>query len=895
MGVTYKAFDERLRIEVALKLITPGQVDDPKTQALFLREARGAARVRHPNVANVVFLHDTPGNFFYAMEFIAGESLQEWLRTRGALPPMMAIGFAMQIARGLGAIHEQRIVHRDLKPANLMIVAAGQQKTRVGSDSNPDAWQVKIIDFGLARGFTGEGLGTEVNAQTIGFRGTALYASPEQCEERGQIDGRSDLYSLGCILWEMLLGAPPFRARTHREILNQHVAQGLPMERIAYLPSELRAVLTRLLAKDPGDRFDDADAVVQALAACAARPVSAVGMPADLDHTIAHLGPNASGTTGAGSTAAPRRRATGFAIAAVALLLLGAAWIFSRGKSAASSPATVAASSPAVVATPAVPPAPGLSVVARKAIAVLPFSNLSSDKDNEYFADGIHEDVLSNLSKMRDLRVISRTSVMPYKAGSRNLKQIAAELNVATVLEGSVRRAGDRVRITTQLSDARTDEVLWTATYDRDLKDVFAIQTDVSQNIAQALQAKLSPAEVTEIREVRKENVEAYDLYLRGLAEFRKARKEDNERAIELYKQAIGKDARYALAYAALADAYTMKVGAFEEPPGWLDAAIQAAEKAISLDPRSEEAYAALGSAYAQKGWVRRAIAAYEKALQINANFADAGLKLSTLYIWSDRWDEAWLLLRRGVETTPDSASPCIWLGLIYFGLGEVDAGERWMRRGISKLHDASKEQQLAMVLAYSKKNFQQVLDLMHKRIGAGGWLQASAAHHLGELPWVLPPGYCAFMAALRLGDWQEARENIDSVLRVADVDGINYRGILASNAYVLRHEHREKDIRESCGKLVRLCQRAIDSGNEYWEPYLSLAFGQWMLGNREECDRNIDLGVKAGFFIGRVDQEDTNIEILMENPKFVAVMAEMNKRLEIMRGRIRELEKQYP
>ncbi len=741
MGVTYKAHDEQLRVDVALKVITPGRVDDAKAQSLFQREARAAARVRHPNVASVVFLSTTPGNFFYAMEFVAGESLADWLQTRGALPPALAIGFATQIARGLGAIHEQQIVHRDLKPANLMVVAAGREKSRAGSEANPDAWQIKIIDFGLARGFGDGGLGTELSAQTIGFRGTARYASPEQCQEHGEIDGRSDLYALGCILWEMLLGTPPFGARTHRELLNQHVGQGAPLEQIAHLPETVQAVLTRLLEKDPARRFPDADAVDKALERCwerLARGEDRIDGLAQTTRQAAVACDSPDAAVSDNKTTPSSRRATMTTVTAICglVILLGGAIWFLRRESPAPPQAVAPPAAQPVAATVPIPAAAPL----RKAIAVLPFSNLSSDKDNEYFADGIHEDVLSNLSKIRDLRVISRASVMPYKSGNRNLKQIAGDLNVATVLEGSVRRAGNRVRITTQLSDARTDEVLWSETYDREMKDVFEIQTDVSQNIARALQAKLSPAEVTEIREVRGENVEAYDLYLRGLAEFRKVRKEENERAIELYKQAVGKDPNYALAYAALADAYTMKVATFEEPPAWLDAAIQAAEKAIALDPRCEEAHAALGSAYTNKGWIRRAIFAYEKALQINSNYADAALSLSTLYFWTGRWDKAWPLLRRSVETAPDSANPCIWLGFIYFELGELDTGEQWMRRGMARLHDVSKEQQVAMLIAYARKDYRQVLDLMHERIGKGGWMQATAAHHIGELPWVPVP-----------------------------------------------------------------------------------------------------------------------------------------------------------
>ena len=240
MGVTYKAYDEQLRVDVALKIITPAQVDEPKTQALFLREARAAARVHHPNVAGVVFLSTAPGNFFYAMEFVAGESLQDWRRTRGSLAPRMAVSFAAQIARGLEAIHAQQIVHRDLKPANLMIVATGRGKPGESVDTNPAAWQVKIIDFGLARPFDGGTRSSMLDAPTTGFRGTALYASPEQCLERADIDGRSDQYALGCVLFEMLTGAPPFRSRSLHELMSQHVSQPPPLELLGHLPASLQ-------------------------------------------------------------------------------------------------------------------------------------------------------------------------------------------------------------------------------------------------------------------------------------------------------------------------------------------------------------------------------------------------------------------------------------------------------------------------------------------------------------------------------------------------------------------------------------------------------------------------------------------------------------------------------
>ncbi len=886
MGVTYKAYDEELRIDVALKVITPAQVDDAKAQALFLREARAAARVRHPNVASVVFLNSTPGNFFYAMEFVSGESLLEWLRTRGVLPPMTAVGFATQIARGLGAIHEQHIVHRDLKPANLMILPASREKTRAGTDLNPDAWQIKIIDFGLARGFTGEGLGTEVNAQTIGLRGTALYASPEQCQEHGQIDGRSDLYSLGCILWEMLTGAPPFRARTHREILNQHVAQSLPLERIAHLPEDVQAVLARLLEKDAEDRYADADAAGKALERCREFLADRGRQSQHADRTTTHVEHPSVAAAGVGATPSARQQKGGIALAVAAVFIASAGWYFWHGRSLVPAPTLAATPGASAVASSA--PAP------RKAIAVLPFANFSPDKDNEYFADGIQEDVLSSLSRLRDLKVISRASVLGYKPGARNLKQIATDLGVATIVDGSVRRAGNQVRVTASLIDARTDEVLWSANYDREMKDIFAMQSDIAQNVARAVQVQLSPTEAAGLRETRGGNPAAYDLYLQAVATYRKFRTEDNERAIELFKRAIAEDQRYALAYAGLADAYEMKVDKFESPLSWQESAIEAAQKAISLDARCGEGYNALAGVYVSKGWFGRAQAAYEKALQINPGEVGVGARLAGIYYTVGRWEDAWRLLRRAIDVDPENAYYCIQLGEIYLGMGEYEKGERWMRRAMAKLHDPLKEQQLEITLAYARKDYAQVIKLYRERLRTTGGQQTTAVV-LGEIPGEGPPGYFHAMALGRTGDIATLRENTGSGLAVADPDGFMYRQILTSVAYLQRMDGKEAEMRETCRRGIELTQRAPDAGNESPEPPWNIAFYAWLLGDVQLCNRSLDAAVNAGLFLGRVDQEDTNVDVLKENPKFVQILADMNRRIDEMRPRIRELEKRYP
>jgi TolB-like protein len=829
MGVTYKAFDEQLRIDVALKLITPARVNDAKTQALLLREARAAARVRHPNVASVVFLSTTPGSLFYAMEFVAGEPLADRLRARGALPPQMAVGFAIQIARGLGAIHEQQIVHRDLKPANLMIVAAGGEKRRAESETNPDAWQIKIIDFGLARGFSGEGLGTVADAQTVGFRGTALYASPEQCEERGELDGRSDLYSLGCILWETLLGAPPFGARTHRELLNQHVALPAPLDRLAHLPPSLSVVLGRLLAKDPADRFADAEAVEKALQQCREHLESGHG-----------LGEHAVITTHDAALAAPPNR---------------------------SAPSS------------------------RKAVAVLPFANLSSDKENEYFADGIQEDVLTNLSRIRDLKVISRTSVMGYRGKTLNLREIARELGVGTVVEGSVRRSGNRIRVSAQLIDANSDEHLWAENFDSEMTDIFAIQTKIAQQIAQALEARLSPVEAVGLQTGRVENLAAYEIYRRGLAEFRRYRNEDNDRAIASFRDAIEKDPAYAKAHAALSEAYAYKVDKLDGPLYWLDSAIQSAERAVAIDPQSVEGYQALGTAYFRKGWFRRAVESLGKALELNPHSAEVLDRQGEIRQAAGDWVTAWEMVRQAVDLDPSDPYHRLRVGDLYFCLGEIESGESWMRRGMEHLHDPPKTQELEIRIAHSRGDFAGIPEMYQRRLASR---MTEFEVSFGDLPMRAPVGYYAAMADWRMRKFPAVAMQVDEAMRMANPEGAQHRLILTGIAIVRRREGREAEMRDACRKIVQFSRQELDAGSESPATHFNFAIAAWLLGDRDLSDQQIDHAMQKGLLLGKTDQSDMMPETLLENPRFEAAFGEMNRKIEVQRAQIRELEKRY-
>ena len=665
MGVTYKAYDPQLRVEVALKVINPGQVGDAKTQALFLREARAAARVHHGNVANVVFLSQDPANAFYAMEFIAGESLRDWLQTRSPLPPLLAIGLAEQIALGLEAIHAENVVHRDLKPGNVMILRTSRGREEGASDSDAATWLAKIIDFGLARAFAGDSLSSNLDAQTTGFRGTAVYASPEQCQERADLDGRADLYSLGCILWEMLVGAPPFRGNSLHELLTFHVSRPVPLTLLSRFPASLQAVVARLLAKEPEGRFSNAALAVKALERCRERILSGAegvdgsGPASQLETALA-----APAKVGA------RNRAVLLALGGV-MLAGGLAW---TGWSAGwwqRSPSLTEKTPPTVATTPMPAPTsasgsgPAAVTAPEKSIAVLPFENLSSDKENAFFADGVQDQILTDLSRIADLRVTSRTSVMRYRAlGDRSMREIAKELGVVYILEGTVQRAGNKVRVTAQLIDTRTDAHVWAEKYDRDLADVFGIQSEVATAIAGQLKAKLTVAERAAIEERPTNDLAAYDLYLRARAleqtetEMMLPQTPEIPRQVaRLLDEAVSRDPKFLQAYS-MAVGVNDRIAATsrgDESKDYRARAEASLGAAIRLAPEAGEtllaqanhAYLALSDRRAAREWLGKALVALP-------NNAEAWALLGAVNRDDGRWDESLDCFRRAHLLSPN-------------------------------------------------------------------------------------------------------------------------------------------------------------------------------------------------------------------------------------------------
>ena len=528
MGVTYRATDKVLHREVALKVIDVSAAAGgvAAVQERFLREARAAAALRHPNVAGVFQFGASPeiDRCYYAMELVEGETLEARVRRDGPLRVQQALEIAIQVTRALIAAAAHNLVHRDLKPANIMLVP---------NDADSEELAVKVIDFGLAK-VTAEAA-NEKDITHGGFVGTPAFASPEQFS--GQpADARSDIYSLGVTLWYALSGELPYPGKTIDEIRRAQTQAPLPIGQLTArgMPRRVIALLRRTLAIDPAQRPASPRELLAELESCRVRLLS---LPW-------------------------QRWAAVIVIAAILITAIFAFWM-TRQK---------------------VP----LALIPEKSIAVLPFENLSAEKQNAYFADGVQDEILTNLAKIADLKVISRTSVMQYKTGARNVREIGQQLGVAHLLEGSVQRAANKIRVNAQLIDARTDAHLWAQTYDRDLADVFAIQSEIAKAIADQLQARLSPNEKAAIEKPPTTDLAAFDLYTRAKTlllslGFGVNFQQILQQAIELLNQAVARDPAFCEAYYQLVAAHgTAYSAADDHTPARLaltEAALQAATR----------------------------------------------------------------------------------------------------------------------------------------------------------------------------------------------------------------------------------------------------------------------------------------------------------------------------
>jgi serine/threonine protein kinase/Flp pilus assembly protein TadD len=648
MGVTYKAIDTHLRCLVALKIIGAQLIGNESARSRFLREARAAASVHHQNVATVHHLGESEGNYFYAMEFVDGETLERLIRRCGRLESELALEIVTQVAAGLTAIHKQHLTHRDIKPSNVMLT---WEEGRLEN--------VKIIDLGLAKGATEDSL-----SMAGGFVGTPVYASPEQFAGLGT-DIRSDLYSLGVTLWEMLSGKPPFHGSA-AELMDQHQHTALPIEKLRTVPAPVVALLQVLLAKDPNQRLQTPAQLQQAVVRVREAIGSGLNLTADELRSVGELALRSPKVK-------PRKQTirwvvgSGLCAAAIAI-----AWFFLSGR------AGFLSSQRAAEAVPT-----------EKSVAVLPFESLSENKSDAYFADGVQDEILNNLAKVAQLKVISRTSVMQYRTDTkRDLRQIANALGVANVLEGTVRRDGKHVRVSTELVDARSDNTIWADSYDRDLTNIFAIQSEIAQTVASRLSAQLSPEERKDIEEKPTDNLEAYNLYLQAkqlipresttLISFG-TEIETFKKGVSLLQEATQKDPKFALAYCLIAKAhdflYRDKLDHTPERRALADAAVN---EALQLRPDLAEVHLAVAfHLYACSEDLDRARVQIAIAAQSLSNNSDL-LELSALIDRvQGRWENATADLEKAASLDPRNPELLQVLAWQYFYVRRYRDAER--------------------------------------------------------------------------------------------------------------------------------------------------------------------------------------------------------------------------
>jgi serine/threonine protein kinase/Tfp pilus assembly protein PilF len=582
-GVVYRAHQKSLNRTVALKVIGLGQWATEAHLKRFRREAEAAASLDHPCIVPIHEVGERDGYCYFSMNFVEGGQLDQVVSDT-PMSPRQAAELIAKVARTVHYAHEHGILHRDIKPGNILLDQKGEPH---------------LTDFGLARLVETESTVT----RTKEVLGTPSYMAPEQAVgDAGKLTNATDVYGLGAVLYQLLTGQPPFAAGTTYETIRLLLDKEPRPPRLLNhkVDRDLSTICLKCLEKDPQRRY-----------------ASALSLAEDLEHWLKHepIRAKPSGVFIYSRKWVRRNPSTAILLGMLVALAIGLSLTVWNRKP---------------------------NVLIAKSIAVLPFENLSASPDNAYFADGIQEEILTRLAGIADLKVISHTSTQRYQSKPRNLSQIANQLGVANILEGSVQKAGDQVRVNVELINAQTDADLWADTYDRKLTDIFGVESEIAKTVADNLKAKLTRSERKAMAVQPTANAEAYELYLKGRFFWNRRTGADLRKAIDDFNDAIAKDPKYALAYAGLADCYDLLHEYSElSPRESYPKAKAAAIKALEFDDTLGEAHTSLAYSLLNYDWDwRSAEREYRRAIQLNPNYA-------TAHQW---YAECLSILRRHIE-----------------------------------------------------------------------------------------------------------------------------------------------------------------------------------------------------------------------------------------------------
>jgi serine/threonine protein kinase/tetratricopeptide (TPR) repeat protein len=703
MGEVLLAEDTRLERPVAIKLMSPELAKNPDQRKRFRTEAKAASGLNHPNVCTIHEVGETgDGRPFLAMEFVEGQTLDVVMQQRRlTIREILTIG--IQTAEALATAHARRIVHRDIKPANIMLDRRGA---------------VKVLDFGLAKQFAGDKLSdtsalSSALTQTGMLIGTPHYMSPEQVLGR-ELDHRSDIFSLGVVLYELVAGQKPFLGKTVGETINNVVNQPPPplgLEDPIFSPA-LDRVIAKCLEKDPKNRYDGAAQLTAELSRLKdeSERVSATsdGKQSALPPTTTSVTLQAERTKLwqlAGKSVHPANRSVALSGLVILLVAMALGFYF-----ASSSVARIAFSiievallviagwwwlsalrrtrQPASVASPQTTEP---SVFQQKSLAVLPFANFSAEKDSDYLSDGLTEEITSTLSRLPGLKVAARNSAFAFKGLNEDARKIGEALRVTMLLEGSVRKSGQQIRVTAQLINVADGYHVWSETFDRSVGDVIAVQDEIARRIAERLRMEIGAETRAAMAQRKAVNPQAHVLYLQARHAWNKRTRADIEQAIQLFRKAIDTDPAYADAHAGLAACYVIVPGyAYRPAMEYLPLARSAAARALELDPTSAEAHAVIGDAATQVRDFDTAIRHLLRAIELNPNYATGRQWYGEALKELGRMEEALVEFRKAEELDPLSPIIRACIPEWYYLAGRNDEAIAESRKAIEIFPDFS-------------------------------------------------------------------------------------------------------------------------------------------------------------------------------------------------------------